>query len=219
MCVDTVTGDEVDGNIMCPSSAGMKACELQCPHSDSSGSTGTTGSYMLNDFCLGPGISMAMNGFETTSKSTAAETECVIFLFPTWVLDSSVKFAFACIGTFLTGVLIHALSKLRADIIKIPLFSTTSFPIKRGLLVIVYGLQITLSYLIMLVAMTYNTELFIMVVLGLTCGYALFSPDFHVNSNNAKYMVIPSASSDPCCPQEESYSVDMNTSLFQKNTQ
>eukprot|EP01030_Chromulinospumella_sphaerica_P010426 gene10426-10232_t len=40
--------------------------------------------------------------------------------------------------------------------------------------VLCLGLSQTLSYLLMLVAMTYSVELFCMVVLGLTLGYLLF---------------------------------------------
>jgi hypothetical protein len=37
--------------------------------------------------------------------------------------------------------------------------------------------QVTMGYLIMLIAMTYQTELFMMVILGLTAGHAVFNLD------------------------------------------
>ena len=45
-----------------------------------------------------------------------------------------------------------------------------------------------LAYLLMLAAMTYSAELFCMVVLGLTAGYALFGLDS-----------LPPASTEACC--------------------
>jgi hypothetical protein len=39
------------------------------------------------------------------------------------------------------------------------------------------AVQVTMGYFIMLIAMTYQTELFIMVVLGLTVGHAVFNLD------------------------------------------
>ena len=48
-----------------------------------------------------------------------------------------------------------------------------------------------LGYLLMLLAMTYSTELFVMVLLGLTCGFCLFMQDQAVNV------------SDPCCDEGE----------------
>ena len=54
-----------------------------------------------------------------------------------------------------------------------------------------YTIEQSLSYLLMLVAMTYSIELFIMVVLGLAIGFALFKVQYPSLS--------ASQSVDPCC--------------------
>ena len=51
-----------------------------------------------------------------------------------------------------------------------------------------HGLQLLLAYLLMLAAMTYNMELFLSVIVGLTVGYATFN----VN-------LPPPAVTEPCC--------------------
>mmetsp|Transcript_19798 Transcript_19798/g.24144 ORF Transcript_19798/g.24144 Transcript_19798/m.24144 type:complete len:290 (-) Transcript_19798:1649-2518(-) len=56
-------------------------------------------------------------------------------------------------------------------------------------MVTLYSAQVTLGYLAMLIAMTYAIVLFIMVVLGLTIGHALFNMGATVTENR-----------DPCCP-------------------
>jgi hypothetical protein len=60
-----------------------------------------------------------------------------------------------------------------------------------------HGMQVTLAYLLMLAAMTYSIELFVMTVMGLTTGHAFF---------NRKETPRPSA--DPCCPDDMNQLVD-----------
>ena len=58
---------------------------------------------------------MWMTGFQF---ATSPASPCVAFLFREWPLNSRVKFAFACIGTFLMGVAAAALGHVRAQLLK-----------------------------------------------------------------------------------------------------
>lgn len=212
VCIDTATGDEVDGDEMCPSSAGMQACELECPSTDSSNSKNST-KGSTNGFCVGTGTSMSMSGFMTTSISTADQAYCFIYLFPSWVLDDTTKFVVACVGTFFLGVAIHSLSKVRAYT-SLRLMSSW---IRLSINVTAYAVQITLSYLLMLVAMTYSTELFIMVCLGLTAGYTYFNHEALAASaicspGAIKYGVLTS-NPEPCCAHDDQ--LDGHCSTYQ----
>jgi hypothetical protein len=74
------------------------------------------------------------------------------------------------------------------------------------LMVLLHGTNVVLSYFIMLVAMTYNVELFSMAVAGLTAGYMVF--------NLAE---PPRHTTDPCCSlghEEEGESPSTGNPLF-----
>ena len=61
---------------------------------------------------------------------------------------------------------------------------------------LLYGAQVTTGYLMMLIAMTYSAEIFTMVVLGLTTGYAIFNLELPIPKNT-----------DPCCAEENDLEV------------
>mmetsp|Transcript_25463 Transcript_25463/g.55353 ORF Transcript_25463/g.55353 Transcript_25463/m.55353 type:complete len:730 (-) Transcript_25463:789-2978(-) len=174
-------------------------------------------------------ITMWMTGFQTTAK---AGTACVAFLFGQWALTSQVKFAFACIGTVLMGVTVAALAfgrrmllQRRRALRQPALASMSDIAVKdpgpgkagaMALLALLYGVQMTLAYALMLIAMTYQVELFIMVVVGLVVGYVLFNAwheldeaDRQANSSSSSGNVptvrlaldkdSDSGNGDPCC--------------------
>jgi hypothetical protein len=119
-----------------------------------------------------------------------------VFLFPSWVLDGKLKYILACLGTFIAGALIHALSSWRNEWSRRPVVPGHAW--SRSLLQVgLYFVQIVLSYLLMLVAMTYNTELFFAVCSGLTAGFAYFNCLTGWTSRG-KYTQITS-SPEPCC--------------------
>ena len=60
-------------------------------------------------FCSGAGTDMHMTGF------AFFPTDCVIYLFREWRLDSAAKFAFAVLGTVLLGVLTESLTYFRRE--------------------------------------------------------------------------------------------------------
>ena len=169
-------------------------------------------------FCSGAGTDMHMTGF------AFFPTDCVIYLFREWRLDSAAKFAFAVLGTVLLGVLTEWLTHFRreklapssatrlkgrprlwhvamAAIFTIqaraaadaaarpparptdrPSFAPPASPLTR-----LSHPQATLGYFLMLVAMTYQGELFIAVIAGLGLGHGAFN------------VHAPVAGTDACC--------------------
>ena len=114
-------------------------------------------------YCYG-GTSMYMDGF------TWQDTTCVIYLFSSWVLSTRGKFALAALGSILLGILLEFVLWKRRGVYALPpghrrlLLSTT-----------IYGLQLAMGYLIMLVIMTYSGPLFISTVGGMMLGHMLFN--------------------------------------------
>jgi len=147
---------------------------------------------------------MNMQGFDSVALAGAGQSPCYNFLFTSWTLDDSVKTAFACLGTVLMGMLIQLMTKLRSflgsryvgadgahrfGLASLGKWLSSLAPITKAVAtVLLYGSQTALSYLIMLVAMTYSVELFASVAVGLTLGYACFLLD-----------MPPPHSTDPCC--------------------
>lgn len=165
-CVDTVTGEPVDGVVDCPSSGGMEACELQCLGSGGGNSTGSSSS-----FCTGPGTAMYMDGFASTVQEDSADILCINLLFTDWTLDSRWKFAIGCLGVFMLGMLVEYITKMRRDLAKRVQWSWW----RDALMVLLHAAQVCMGYFLMLCAMTYNVEIFCMVLCGIAAGYALFN--------------------------------------------
>jgi len=140
-----------------------------------------------NEFCYG-GMDMLMQGFETTK----GRNPCIILFFKAWTLDSEVKFVFACFGVAALGFLIEAIIAFRRRISGRRGFLVRLTPLARRFLVVtLFGLNLVLGYLAMLVAMTYSIELFICVVIGLMLGHFIF---------NTKSVIGESV--DPCCASQ-----------------
>lgn len=152
-CVDPVTGYIVDGTAMCPN---MDPCELECV-------PGWNDTATTPDLCAGHGVVMYMDGFHSYA-SEKGDVLCVNLFFVSWTLDSTVKMFFGCIGTLAFAVFCQYLGKFRN--------SSGSFSPVLG--VALYCLHTTVKYLLMLITMTFNVELFCMVIVGLTIGYACF---------------------------------------------
>ena len=157
-------------------------------------------------YCSGSGATMNMNGFDSLAADGAGDSPCINYLFYSWTLNSNLRVILACIGTLLLGMFIQLITKMRTFLSPQYNVSATAQPrcgvaaignrlagssstTKAFLTVALYGTQTILSYLIMLVAMTYNVELFVCVAAGLTLGYAVFLLD----------LPHPPHSTDPCC--------------------
>lgn len=66
---------------------------------------------------------MFMTGFQTTSSGLDDHNECVNLLFDTWTLNSSWKFAVACVGVFLLGVFLQSVPLWRNWLVGHPAFA------------------------------------------------------------------------------------------------
>jgi len=155
-------------------------------------------------YCQG-GTDMYMNGFQWP-HSGDADDQCVILLFETWTLDSQAKYFVGCIGTILLGVSLEAIIYVRRKWAKtLPkgpvrnIFYSLKVQMSHGLL---YGVQLTVGYFVMLVVMTYSTPLFVCAVGGIVLGHVIFGV---ITSRNAtksdKFDTVADAVS-PCCYNE-----------------
>jgi hypothetical protein len=122
-------------------------------------------------FCSGAGRVM-MPGFQFSPNNA-----CVLFLFPGWSLDSPTKYAFGIIGAMALGLLNHPLVLLRNK--------TQTEALKT----ILYGIQMTLAYFMMLLVMLYEIGIFLGLITGLMGGFALTS----------YFGFLSTDSSTPCC--------------------
>lgn len=132
---------------------------------------------------------MYMDGFHSSALDGSG-VECINLLFVSWTLDTEWKFVFACVGVFSIAFFLQYLTKLRSA------FSIEKASYRRSFCLIAsFSVQILLSYFLMLVAMTYNVELFCMVCSGIIVGYSFFLIDPHANA------VV-----DHCCPGDIDHS-------------
>ena len=131
---------------------------------------------------------MWMSGFQ--SLSDIRNQPCLAFLFDWFPIHTPTSFAAAALLTVLGGVSVEGIVYGRRQILAHPFKIRTraaraAFAL---LMVLIYAVQVTVGYLLMLVAMTYQVELFAAVVGGLCLGHAVF---------NAKAPVLDSA--EACC--------------------
>mmetsp|Transcript_72446 Transcript_72446/g.172680 ORF Transcript_72446/g.172680 Transcript_72446/m.172680 type:complete len:721 (+) Transcript_72446:75-2237(+) len=125
------------------------------------------------DFCTGMHTDMHMGGFVTLTDDMRKENPCLVIFSPDWVLDSYWKYVVAMIGAVLAGILcegflrVRSMESMRYD---------RARPLRTGSMkVFLYAVHRVAGYLAMLLTMTYSTELFISVVVGLSIGFAIFN--------------------------------------------
>lgn len=109
-----------------------------------------------------------MQGFEWEA------TTCIVFLFSSWVISTRVALFGACIGTILLGMLVEAIIYQRRTVMS-KVYPKGGGKKKMILSAILYGAQLTFSYLVMLLVMTYSLPIFMSVVLGLVTGHVVFN--------------------------------------------
>ena len=114
-------------------------------------------------YCYG-GTSMYMDGFHWLDST------CVIFLFPTWVLSTPFKFGVACFGAILFGIALELVLYKRRTV-----YALSAGYRRLILSALVYGVQLTMGYFIMLIVMTYSGPLFFSCVLGMVMGHVAFN--------------------------------------------
>ena len=127
-------------------------------------------------FCSGTGQAMNMIGFTSVISQKRGTTPCVNIFFKEWTLDTAGKFGGACIGTLLVAIFVQYLSKVSSTLSeKRKRNISQSYILDAILISIVYILQITFSYFLMLLAMTYNAEIFALIIVGLYIGFMVFN--------------------------------------------
>jgi hypothetical protein len=127
-------------------------------------------------FCYG-GTSMYMDGFQWLGST------CVIYLFPSLVLNSAGALVLACFATIAFGM------ALEWVILRRRITVTQCAPGMKRLAVSAgfYAVQLTMGYAIMLVVMIYSIPLFVSVVAGIVGGHILFSaPDALIRQGMSK---------------------------------
>lgn len=142
------------------------------------GMSGTSGDD--DDFCYSPGTAMNMNGFVSVGMERKGETQCINLLWEEWTLDTPVKFGFACLGIFLLAICLQLTFKLRGDAVKKIAQAKMNFTemiLTKLYIASLYSVQVTLGYGLMLMAMTYNVEIFCMILTGLIIGFVAFLLD------------------------------------------
>jgi solute carrier family 31 (copper transporter), member 1 len=109
------------------------------------------------------------NGFQTAD----GKDNCILFLFRGWNIDSTVKYVFMLIGVICMGLLNGSLAYVRHRLMD-NARHRSSLLIHQIWLSLLYGIQMILAYWMMLLVMTYETGVFIALILGLVIGYFIF---------------------------------------------
>merc|ERR1711966_107527 len=138
--------------------------EEQDQNQNSSATSASTNPVLdYDDVYCSSGTAMYMDGFNWQGST------CVIYLFAAWTLSTPAKFALAAMGSILFGIVLEFVLWQRRSIYDLP-------PGKRRLVLssLVYGVQLSLGYFIMLVIMTYSGPLFLCTVGGMMLGHAGF---------------------------------------------
>jgi solute carrier family 31 (copper transporter), member 1 len=147
------------------------------------------------------GCRVMQNGFQFATGPDA----CITFLFKGWGVDTHTKYAFMLICVFAMGILNGGLAYVRHRLVEYSRQSSTVM-INQLYLSLVYGIQIILAYWIMLLVMTYETGLFIALIIGLVLGYFVFGCIEARNLQRTALISLPDGStfqsqfnSTPCC--------------------
>jgi copper chaperone CopZ len=156
-----------DSSIWQPQDAHCASCEPLCL--GSSTLSANNASVDEQPFCTGLGTDMHMTGF------ALYPTDCIILLFQEWKLDTPASFTGGIVAVFALGVLTELLTWLR----RTKLASSRTLRVRpaafRLAMTGAFAVQVTLGYLVMLAAMTYQGEIFIAVIVGLSVGHFCFN--------------------------------------------
>ena len=150
-----------------------------------SGTTATRAGGSTNPFCndkIAP-VSMYMDGFVGWSDPNGP---CVAYLHRDLILSSPLLLFAAFFLTVLMGVSVEGLAAARRwraktqDAVCLDAMATGGHPVAVSMALktqslLLYGVQCSAGYLLMLVSMTYHAVLFIGVVVGLVIGHAWFN--------------------------------------------
>ena len=176
-------------------------CKPECYGGENSSKDDDIDNHTICNTKLYP-TNMYMDGFNGLSS----HIPCLVFLFQSWVLDTPFKFILASISTFAFGIIIELIIFIRREI-KCP--SSTPILIHNCTrnvsgktqsiaLIALYGVQLVFSYLLMLLAMSYSSYIFVMCMLGLIVGHYFFN--FH----------LPARRNEACCAVTNHYEETTN---------
>jgi len=133
-------------------------------------------------YCYGS-TAMYMQGFEWEG------TTCVAFLFSSWIISSRGALVGACFGVAILSVVLEIIIRRRRSFLK-RIENAKRQIIASALL---YAVQVTIGYAVMLVVMTYSGPLVLSVIIGLAVGHAFN------NRNVTSCEAITSEGLTPCC--------------------
>ena len=175
------------------------SCQLTCPTESEpppppqGGALGPVDAGSSDAFCNSalPAVSMWMDGFRGGGDPMQP---CLLFLFQGWVVTSEAEMAGYAVLTLAMGFLVEVIVAGRRTLSKRPAAAKKSLA-HQAADTASYGMQLLLGYWLMLVAMTYQVELFVAVVLGIMAGYLVF---------NRPALGVPVAhSAEACCRGQE----------------
>lgn len=130
--------------------------------------TAMAGNVTEEVFCLGDGHVM-MNGFQIAIGSTQ---RCALFLFPGWVVDTPAKYFGACFAAFLMPKVIVVIQILREKVLESSKNRSRTFG-PDALAAAWFGLQMMFAYFLMLLAMLYETVIFLCICFGFVASFLL----------------------------------------------
>lgn len=164
LCWDTYSDKQMNGDKMCSPST---ACHLQCPIVKNVSTTSNWDGY-----CYGSGTTMIMEGMKSVIFNKGSDIACTNILFEHLTLNNSYKFGAACVLILIVCIFSQYLTSYR---LKLSAESNDGSRYKYWRKIFLYFIHMNLGYLIMLIGMTYVIELFLMVTMGLTVGFAIFN--------------------------------------------
>jgi Ctr copper transporter family len=113
-----------------------------------------------------------MDGFRF---SMFGRQPCLNLYFPSWTLDTRLKFVAALFLVFGLSFAAEATSKFRHNLSKRPIGRDYQARRTRQMIISgLHGFQALLGYVVMLATMTFSVEILLSVVLGLSAGYFYF---------------------------------------------
>ena len=143
---------------------------------------------MSSGICIpGSFTSMYMDGFHFSLSG--GNLPCMVLFGSAFVLDEYWKFGLGMLVVFLMAATVEGIVLVRK---RLGNLRYRGLKRKKAILGVLFGVNMTLAYLAMLVAMTYSVELFASVILGLIAGHLYWK-----NENLTQ-------SQDPCCATQSS---------------
>jgi hypothetical protein len=113
-------------------------------------------------------VDMFMGGF--VSYSELSGQGCPVFLFKEWTLNTKTKYWVAFFGIYLAAVGTEGFIALRRYSQKELKHSEASKEVVFVITMTLYAAHLSMGYFLMLVIMMYQSELFVVTILGLMTG-------------------------------------------------